>query len=409
MNYSETLDYLFSQLPMFQRIGKPAFKADLKTTIQLMDMLGNPEKKLKSVHIAGTNGKGSVAHLISSVLQEQGYKTGLYTSPHLVDFRERIKVNGQFCSEEYVVQFVEKYREQFEDLKPSFFEITVAMAFDYFVEQQVDIAVVEVGMGGRLDSTNVLLPELSVITNIGLDHTAFLGNTIPEIAREKAGIIKSETPVVVGHCGDEVHKVMLEVSKEKAAPIRFVDDFSLRVPQSALVANYQRENEKTAFLALQILAESGWRISVEGLKRGFENVIRNTGLQGRWQVLSENPLTVCDAGHNEEGLKAAMEEIAKTPHNQLHIVLGMVKDKEIDKMLDLLPRAANFYFAKANIPRGLDAVELRDQANQKGLKGDSYSSVEEAFRSAQKHASADDLVFIGGSFFTVAEVLGIIR
>jgi dihydrofolate synthase/folylpolyglutamate synthase len=409
MNYSETLDYLFSQLPMFQRIGKTAFKADLKTTTQLMEMLGNPERKLKTIHIAGTNGKGSVAHLISSVLQEQGYKTGLYTSPHLVDFRERIKLNGELCSEDFVVDFVEKYREKFEELKPSFFEMTVAMAFDYFVEQEVDIAVVEVGMGGRLDSTNVLLPELSVITNIGFDHTAFLGNTIAEIAREKAGIIKNETPVVVGKCNDEVHNVMLEVSKKLAAPIRFVDDYSLRVPRSGLHGAYQRENEQTAFLALQLLAENGWEITVEGLKRGFENVVANTSFQGRWQILSENPLTVCDAGHNEDGLKAAMKEVEKTPHQQLHIVLGMVSDKEIGKMLDLLPLEAVYYFAKANIPRGLDAQELERQAKSKALSGNCYASVQEAFFAAQQKAAKEDLIFIGGSFFTVAEVLAIIR
>lgn len=406
MTYEETIDYLYSQLPAYQRIGKAAYKADLQTTWRLAEILGNPHKHFRSIHVAGTNGKGSVAHTLASVLQEAGYKTGLYTSPHLRDFRERIRINGEMIGKEKVMDFVARYQEKFTAIAPSFFEWTVGLAFKYFEEEKIDIAVVETGMGGRLDSTNILTPELSVITNIGYDHAAFLGNTLELIAGEKAGIIKEGVQVVIGQTQALTEDVFRRVAGEKHSPIHFADQEIAEVTYTSdLKGIYQVHNRKTVMCALELLREAGWKISEAAIKRGFAHVVKNTGLMGRWQTLSEKPLAICDTGHNEDGVRMVVQQLASIPCQQLHFVFGMVNDKEAGKILDLLPREALYYFCRPDLPRGLDAGELAAAAREKGLKGIVFPSVPEAYKAALVAAGPNDLVFVGGSTFVVAEVV----
>ncbi|MCW3105240.1 MAG: fgs [Bacteroidetes bacterium] len=431
MNYQETLDYLYSQLPMFQRVGAAAYKADLNNTIALCSLLGNPENKFRSIHIAGTNGKGSTSHMLASVLQEAGLKVGLYTSPHLKDFRERIKINGGMIPEKNVVEFVEKHKNEFEKIQLSFFEMTVGLAFDYFAAEKVDITVIEVGLGGRLDSTNVITPLVSVITNISFDHTALLGNTLELIAGEKAGIIKKSVPVVIGETTAETKKVFIAKASEQQAEIIFAEEayhaenvrqvnkeglyLQLNMEKqgqtiyedllSELPGLYQQKNIATVLATVDELNRQGSNLTENIVRSGIKHVIKNTGLLGRWQVLAQNPLTIADTGHNEAGIKEVLKQIALTPHNRLHVVLGMVNDKDISRILKMLPPSATYYFCRATIPRALDAKELAAQAEACGLKGTVHNSVQAALAAARTSAGANDLVFIGGSTFTVAEVV----
>jgi len=432
MNYQQTLDYMFSRLPMYQRIGPAAYKANLDNTLALSKHLDQPENRFKSIHIAGTNGKGSVAHMLASVLQQAGYKTGLATSPHLKDFRERIKINGKCVSEQFVVDFIRQHKSYLERINPSFFEMTIAMTFDYFAKEAVDMAVIETGMGGRLDSTNIITPEISVITKIGLDHTRFLGNSIEQIAIEKGGIIKKNIPVVVAKYQPETYDVYKQFSDELNAPIVFADKlFSvensdlfllqgkkfLKVHISALQGNrksflldllghYQAENLLCALTVLNRLQkEKKIKISEKDIREGLCNVARNTGLQGRWQQLGDHPMVICDTGHNTDSFKYIVKQIKSTPHKRLHVVIGMVEDKEISSMLSLLPPNASYYFCRPNVPRGLDQKKLADKASCFSLHGKHYSNVADAFQAAKKDADTDDLIFIGGSTFVVAEVL----
>lgn len=405
MTYEEVLAYLYAQLPMFHRVGPAAYKPDLTNTIALCEIVGNPQQHIKTVHVAGTNGKGSTSHLIASCLQEAGYQTGLCTSPHLKDFRERIKINNRMITREAVVEFVSVYKDKWEHLSPSFFEVTIAMSFWYFKREKVDIAVIETGLGGRLDSTNVIQPELAVITNIGWDHMNLLGDTLEKIALEKAGIIKKNTPVVLGEMKPNVRSVISERAYSLNSEIIFADLNQPEPPESALKGYYQNQNRRTAFAAVQKLNTLGWTISPENIKHGFLRVIENTGLMGRWQVLGTSPLVVADVAHNVDGISIVMEQLHDQTYDELHFVIGMVNDKDISNVLALLPREAHYYFCKADIPRGLDAQLLQEAALQQGLKGEVYSSVKDAFMAARAKAKAADMVFIGGSVFTVAEVL----
>jgi len=426
MNYQQTLDYLFTQLPMFQRQGAAAYKSNLDNTIALCKMLGNPEKKFPSIHIAGTNGKGSTANIIASVFQEHGYKTGLYTSPHLVDFRERIRINGQMVSENFVIDFVDIYKEQFIDIQPSFFEITFAMAIEYFAQQEVDIVIMETGMGGRLDSTNVVNSILSIITNISLDHTAFLGNTIAEIAAEKAGIIKKGIPIIIGERQQETTQVFKEFADKNNASLLYAGDIAklffndntenymavvneelFEKIEFPLKANYQSYNLRTAMAAIGVLAEE-WQLNQELILSGISNTVKNTNFAGRWQVVSQNPKIILDTGHNVEGITYTMDQLSQEKFDKLHFVLGMVNDKDINSVLALLPKDAEYYFCKADIPRGMNTDILMSKSIKFGLKGDAYSTIEEAFVQAKKNAQEQDLLFVGGSTFTVAEVLPLV-
>jgi dihydrofolate synthase/folylpolyglutamate synthase len=405
VNYAETLAYLYARLPMYQRIGAAAYRADLSTTQALMDQLGRPEQGLRCVHVAGTNGKGSTSHLIASALQEAGYKVGLHTSPHLKDFRERFRINGRMVDEATVATFVERYKAEFEPLSPSFFEWGVAFVLWWFREAQVDIAVIEVGMGGRLDSTNVVLPDVSVITNIGLDHTAFLGNTVEAIAAEKAGIIKPGVPVVIGDATDVVANVFRERAAAMNAPITFVDQHQPLPFPCGLPGRHQEKNARTALAALRTLLGTGWNVDDAAIERGFRNVVPNTGLRGRWEVIGHAPLTIADVAHNVDGLRTVRAMLDRTPHERLHVVLGMVNDKDIGAAMAELPRDATYYFCKADIPRGLDAELLRDQAAHAGLHGEIHRSVAAALDAARTAAGPNDLVLVTGSVFVVAEVL----
>lgn len=406
MTYQQCLDWLFNQLPMFQRTGGGNnYKIDLSKTHQLMDLLDQPQQGFKSIHVAGTNGKGSVSHMLAAIFQKAGYKTGLYTSPHLKDFRERIRINGKMIAEESVVDFVEKHRANFTRLELSFFEMTVGMAFDHFRNKEVDIAIVEVGMGGRLDSTNVVTPELSVITNISLDHTQFLGDTIAKIAGEKAGIIKPQVPVLIGERQIETTGVFEEVAEKLKAPLYFAEDLirDSDVYQLDLPGFYQKRNLRTVLAAVEVLAEK-YPLR-EHLKEGLENTRKITGLRGRWEILGENPTEICDTGHNEAGVKNVVDQLRLQSFENLHIVWGMVGDKEATSVLKLLPKNALYYWCKPDIPRGKDAHELKNEAHQQGLQGTAYHSVTEAYNAAKKEATAKDLIFVGGSTFVVAEVL----
>lgn len=449
MDYQTTLNYLYSQLPMFTRDGPSAFKKDLGNTFELCKRLGDPQTKFKSVHIGGTNGKGSTSHMLAAILQTAGYKTGLYTSPHLRDFRERIRINGEMISEEHVISFVEQHRADFEDIKPSFFEMTVGMAFEAFAREKVDIAVIEVGLGGRLDSTNIITPLLSVITNIGWDHVNMLGDTLQLIAGEKAGIIKPGVPVIIGEYQLEVADVFTNKAKEQQAPISFASeewevvaggggrraesgiqkseerqeflDFKISRLNLSLVTHYspltthnlrldlpgtyQLKNVKTVLSAVVELRKQGFMITDEHLRTALRQVKTLTGLHGRWETLNTDPLTICDTGHNPEGIKEVLKNIAATAFEHLHFVIGMVNDKDITKVLSMLPVDATYYFCRPDIPRGLEAESLRLKAESFGLNGNVYRSVKNALAAAQEAAGKNDLVFVGGSTFVVAEVV----
>tara|TARA_Y100001954_G_scaffold192933_2_gene207759 strand:+ start:6218 stop:7426 length:1209 start_codon:yes stop_codon:yes gene_type:complete len=402
MNYQQTLDWLFSQLPIYQRSGAAAYKADIGNIVEACRRINNPHQQFKSIHIAGTNGKGSTSHMLASILQEAGYKTGLYTSPHLKDFRERIRINGNKIPEVQVVRFVRNNHHWFKEIGMSFFEMSVAMAFNYFAEEKVDIAIIETGLGGRLDSTNILSPELCVITNIGLDHTALLGDTIEQIALEKAGIIKKDTAVIIGRKQIETTAIFQEKAKTENAPL----SYSIPTNQTSdLKGNYQKENISTCVSSIRKLQEKGWSISEKDIENGLKKVVINTGILGRWQTIHNKPLTICDTGHNKDGIQNILTQIKQTPHEQLHIVWGAVNDKKIEKLLELLPKNAMYYFCEANIPRATPNEILLKLAKQHKLKGQSYSSVKAAYSSAQNNANFNDLIFIGGSTFVVAEVL----
>ncbi len=403
--YQETVDWMFQQLPMFQRIGKQAFKKDLSNTIKLTKHLNNPEKGFKSIHVAGTNGKGSVSHMLASVFQSAGYKTGLYTSPHLRDFRERIRINGQVVPEANVVAFIEGNQVFLEENKLSFFEMTVGMAFDYFAKEKVDIAIIETGMGGRLDSTNIITPELSVITNIGLDHTAFLGTNLSEIAGEKAGIIKEGIPVVIGEKQEKTIPVFRSKAHEKSAKIFFAEDSNFPDYSTDLRGDYQQKNLRTVLFSLKVLKELGWKIDEKAISDGLENVKSNTELRGRWDILQDAPKVICDTAHNAEGLQYVLKQLAKEEYNRLHMVIGVVNDKDLSKVLPLFPKEAEFYFSKPDVPRGLDANLLQAEAAKYGLIGQVYNSIPKAYAAAKDAALNEDLIFIGGSNFTVAEVI----
>jgi dihydrofolate synthase / folylpolyglutamate synthase len=431
MTYKETLTYLYSRLPMYQKIGAAAYKPDLGNTIALCDLLGNPQDSFRSVHVAGTNGKGSVSHMLASVLQESGLKTGLYTSPHLKDFRERIRVNGVMIPKRSVTRFLDKYRDGFEALGLSFFEMTVGLAFDHFRREKVDLAVVEVGMGGRLDSTNIITPLLSVITNISYDHMQFLGDTLEKIAGEKAGIIKPGIPVIIGETQPETKDVFRRKAAEAGAEILFADAvyraelsgkkekviqnarfrvfredaILVRSLECPLPGRYQEKNIPTVIASVEKLKEQGVPISETNLRGGIRNVIKNTGLSGRWQILRNSPRVICDTGHNEAGIRYVLEQLRSIPAKKLHIVLGFVNDKEIGKLLAMFPGNAVYYFCKADIPRGLDAELLRQQAAEHGLIGHSFATVKKALNAALKAASPEDVIFVGGSTFVVAEVI----
>jgi dihydrofolate synthase/folylpolyglutamate synthase len=406
MTYHDVLEYMYAQLPMFHRVGPAAYKPGLDNTYRLLEIVGNPHLDLRTVHVAGTNGKGSTSHLIASVLQEAGYKTGLCTSPHLKDFRERIRINGSLIPEQSVVEFVQTYRSAWEPIQPSFFEITIALCFWFFRKEKTDIAVIETGLGGRLDSTNVITPEISVITNIGMDHMNLLGDSIEQIAAEKAGIIKNNIPIVAGPMKTEALNIITAHAGAKQARLFNADTLSPDiVPPTCLRGTYQDENRRTAYAALLELERLGWHISDDHIRNGFMHVTQNTSLQGRWQQLADTPLIIADVAHNEDGIKVVLNQISETPHEQLHFVLGLVSDKDVDRVLRLLPEKATYYFCKANIPRGMDADDLAERAGKYALRGKAYDSVQHAFDAAKKAAHERDLVFIGGSVFTVAEVL----
>jgi dihydrofolate synthase/folylpolyglutamate synthase len=404
MNYQETTDWLFNQLPMFQQQGASAYKKDLSNTIALVNHLNNPENRFKSIHVAGTNGKGSTSSMLASILQEAGYKVGLYTSPHLKDFRERIKINGQEITEDYVVQFVKKNKSFFEQHELSFFEMTVGLAFQYFADEKIDVAIVEVGMGGRLDSTNIITPLVSVITNIGLDHTQFLGNTLELIAAEKAGIIKKNIPVVIGEYLAETKNVFIEIALKNNSPIYYAKDNNSQDLPCALLGDYQIQNKKTVLQTIELL-NNHFTISEQAVKDGLLDVVKNTGLLGRWQQIGENPTVICDTAHNAHGLEIVMKQIQKQKFKQLHIVLGVVNDKDLDSILPLFPKKAFFYFCKPNISRGLEATSLKQTAESYGLIGVVCNSVSEAYILARLEANEDDLIYVGGSTFVVAEII----
>lgn len=440
MTYSETLDYLFSSLPMYHRIGQAAYKADIANTVQLMSHLGNPERKFRSIHVAGTNGKGSVSHTLASVLMQAGYKVGLYTSPHLVDFRERIRINGQMIPEQEVAGFVGQHRDFMQTLQLSFFEMTVGLAFDYFAHQQVDVAVVEVGMGGRLDSTNVIRPDLCIITNIGFDHTQFLGSTLPEIAGEKAGIIKPGIPVVIGETHPETRPVFEQKAAETNAPICFADDkyaiedlktgrlkddkeggpsslpldtelhFAVHpiggTYRSPLSGSYQLKNLATLFQALELLPQLGYRITDGNVRQGIARVVADTGLRGRWDKVGEHPLTICETAHNADGIRAMLQKLSELPYRRLHLVYGCVNDKDYGSILRMLPRRNTaYYYSQPSVPRGLPCVRLAAAAAEAGMPGECFRNVRDAVARARSLADPQrDLVLVTGSIFLVADM-----
>jgi len=436
MNYLQTLDYLYAQLPMFTRVGSSAYKANLDNTIALCDLLDNPQNKLKSIHVGGTNGKGSTSHMLAAILQTAGYKTGLYTSPHLKDFRERVRIDGQMISEKDVIGFVAQYKSDFETINPSFFEMTVALAFDLFAREKVDIAVIEVGLGGRLDSTNIITPLLSVITNIGWDHMNILGDTLQLIAAEKAGIIKPNVPVIIGERQPEVEDIFITKAQQEDTKISFASDEwdveaevkserlkakgngefldIVAYPQKAsrtthylhldLPGTYQLKNIKTVLSAVDELRRQGFHITDEHIQTALRQVRSLTGLHGRWEIISTSPLTICDTGHNPDGIAEVLKNIANVAYEQLHFVIGMVNDKDSGKVLSMLPKNAVYYFCKPDIPRGLEAETLKEHAEGFELYGEAYNSVKDALTAAQGNAQDNDLVFVGGSTFVVAEV-----
>lgn len=427
MNYSQTVEYLYSRLPMFTRVGAAAFKKDLHNTIAFCSALDNPQNQYKTIHIGGTNGKGSTSHMLAAILQTAGYKTGLYTSPHLKDFRERIRIDGKMVSKNFVTSFVQQQQSLIEEIEPSFFEVTVAMAFSYFAQEKVDVAIIEVGLGGRLDSTNIIHPDLSVITNISLDHTNMLGNTFAEIAFEKAGIIKQNTPVIIGERHPETDFVFEQKAKEQNAHLTFAED-ELSVANASvksgllqlnikgkdntltqlsldLTGNYQRKNAVTVLQSVRALRKIGYQIEDEAVYEALKSVKKLTGLQGRWQILAKNPLTICDTGHNKAGIAEVVQNIQQTPREQLHMVIGMVKDKDITAVLSLLPQNASYYFCQPELERALPAQELAVQGANFNLKGQVFNSVATALAAARLKAQPKDLIFVGGSTFVVAEII----
>lgn len=404
MTYQQTIDWMFHQLPMYQQQGASAYKKDLDNTILLAKHLGNPEQRIKSIHVAGTNGKGSTSSMLASVLQEAGYKVGLYTSPHLKDFRERIRINGAMISEDFVVDFIQENKSFFQAQSLSFFEMTVGLAFSYFEHEQVDIAIIEVGLGGRLDSTNIITPLVSVITNIGLDHTQFLGDTLVAIAGEKAGIIKPKIPVVIGEYTEETKEVFLAKAKENEAPIYFASDTIDEDLPSDLLGNYQYHNKKTVLQTIALL-EKSFPVSHDQLRSGLLHVVDNTGLLGRWQQIHTNPKVVCDTAHNSHGLKVVLAQIKKEVFETLHIVLGVVNDKDLEDILPLFPKNATYYFCKPNISRGLDASLLKEAAALHNLIGEVYLSISDAYQRALAKSGPRDFIYIGGSTFVVAEIV----
>lgn len=424
MNYDETIEYLYRQMPEYQRIGDKAYKEGLGNSLALDKLFGNPHQHYKTIHVGGTNGKGSVSHLLAAILQESGYKVGLYTSPHLIDFRERIKVNGEMISRSFVIEFVKRHKAQFEPVMPSFFELTMEMAFLYFAQEKVDVAVIEVGLGGRLDSTNIISPELSVITNIGFDHIKYLGNTLPKIAAEKAGIIKPHTPVVIGEMGDTtVAQVFIDKAKSVDAPIVFAElymnNFKAERKQTewffhadgypevrgALRGPAQDKNARTVLTAVEVLHETGFNIPQEAVYKGFSNVTGLTGLMGRWQQLQTSPKVICDIAHNAHGIRYVAEQLRAEEFHRLHIVFGMANDKDVHSVLSLMPKDALYYFTKATVERALDEKTLALQAEAHGLKGSTYDNVAKALTAAKENADKNDLIFIGGSSFIVADAL----
>ena len=403
MNYQETLEYLYKRLPMYQRKGKAAYKSDIGNIVSVSKYLDNPHTKFKSIHIAGTNGKGSTAHMLSSILQEAGYTIGLYTSPHLKDFRERIKINGIMISKNQVVEFVKANKMMIEKINLSFFELTVALAFYYFAEQKINIAIIETGLGGRLDSTNIINPELSIITNIGLDHEDLLGNTIEKIAKEKAGIIKRKTTIIIGRKQKETKVTFNSFARVNDAEIIYAENS--KYYDTDLEGDYQEENRNTSLTAIRALQDKGWEISEKSIKDGLRNVIRNTSLMGRWQYLSKDPNIICDTGHNKDGITKICRQLKQIKYSQLHFIFGTVIEKDINSILTLLPKDAIYYFCKANIERAMCEKKLLAKASKQQLLGNSYYSVQKAFQKAKKNAMKDDLIFVGGSTFVVAEVL----
>jgi len=424
MTYEETITYLYNSAPLFQNVGGDAYKEGLETTLTLDKHFGHPHRKFRTIHVAGTNGKGSCSHTLAAILQSAGYKVGLYTSPHLVDFRERIRVNGEMIPRQRVIDFVEQHRRFFEPLHPSFFELTTAMAFNYFAEQQVDVAVIEVGLGGRLDCTNIIRPDLCVITNISFDHIQFLGDTLAKIAAEKAGIIKPGIPVVIGETTPETKPVFMETAQKQGAPIHFAEEEQLVVshlPQNGKNYYWTRDyphlegelgglcqvyNTNTLMSAIRVLTSIGYKIEEEHVRRGFANVCALTGLMGRWQKIQESPAAFCDTGHNKAGIELILKQLSIQKYHHLHIVIGMVNDKDIRGVLDMLPRNATYYFTKASVSRALNEREVQRLAKEvAGLEGNTYPNVKEAFEAANANAQKDDFIFVGGSTFVVADLL----
>ena len=402
MTYQQCLDWLFSQLPMYQRTGSIAYKADIGNIVQATEKLGNPHQNFKSIHIAGTNGKGSTSHLLASVLQEAGYNTGLYTSPHLKDFRERIRINGEMIKQENVIQFITENKDWFNKIGMSFFEMTVALAFNHFAKENVDIAIIEVGLGGRLDSTNIIIPELSIITNVGLDHTELLGNSIEKIAKEKAGVIKPKIPILIGRKQDQTKAIFDEIAQEHNSKLYYAENCDI---ESDLKGDFQKENKNTTYTAIKILRTHAWDILDKHIINGFKNVQKNTSLLGRWMTVGQSPSIICDTGHNVDAVKRVVDQIKKTSYDELHIVFGVVNDKSIDVILKLLPKKAKYYFCQAQIPRAMHVDLLFTKAQEHQLTGNCFKSVVDAFKSARSVAKEKDLIFIGGSTFVVAEII----
>ncbi len=429
MTYREAIDFLFGRLPMYQRQGKAAYKADLNNTVLLDEYLGHPHLQFPCIHVAGTNGKGSVSHMLASVFQQAGYRTALYTSPHLLDFRERIKINGDPVPRKEVVDFLTRHRETIENVMPSFFEMTVAMAFDYFARQKAEMAIIETGLGGRLDSTNIITPVLSVITNISVDHSEFLGDNIPAIAREKGGIIKEGVPVVVGRADNGTEKIFRSLAAEKHAEITFASQvytpsFHTFTPEGKtmlrytgpasgrmgtvvcdLTGDYQHENLLTTLTVLQKLRDLDWQLPGDAVENGLSSVALKTGLMGRWQTVGHNPRSICDVAHNQAGIAVVVKQLMQLPHRVLHMIWGMVKEKDLSAILPLLPKQAGYYFTASSVPRSMDAGFLQKEAARRDLKGEVFRTVEEAYRAAQRNAGPDDLIFTGGSTFVVADLL----
>ena len=400
MNYQDTISYLYEKLPMYQRSGSIAYKKDIGNIIKASEILGNPHLDFKSIHIAGTNGKGSTSHMISSVLQEAGYKVGLYTSPHLKDFRERIKINGNMISKRFVINFIKKHKSNFEKIHMSFFELTVAMAFNYFSEENIDIAVIECGLGGRLDSTNIILPEVSVIINISLDHTDLLGDTLEKIALEKSGIIKENTPVIIGRKQKETKRIFEQKASKQNSKIIYAKNFNYKCD---LKGYYQKENIDTAITTIKNLNK--FKIDEKDIKKGLNSIVKNTSLLGRWQIISNEPLIICDTAHNIDGLTEVVNQINRIQFNNLHFIIGLVNDKNIDTILSILPKKAHYYFCQADIPRAMNKTNLQMASKKFNLNGDVHPSVKKALNQAKKRAKRNDLIFVGGSTFVVAEII----